>query len=326
MKRFRLQLLILNVFAFVVFMGIYGCKKTDNTTDNSSNTTSTTTVKDEEKIVQHSDDENEVQTTNDELDNEINATLSTNKAWSYPCDVDADNQWSSSKTITFTFNGKNCPYIQRIRTGSITIHLLNTNTNGNLVTKWSDQGAILTVTFKDFKISRKLAPNKYIIFNGTKTYTNVSGGNLTQLYYNKSKTIIHTVKATGITATFPEGQRTWNINRTKTWTNLNDTLIQFTVTGGGSEGNYSNLECWGTNRYGDNFYSQITNPVIFTTACNKIVSGTITNYVNSYTASITYNTDQDGNQLSTSPSDCNYIAFIKATTPSGGKFTKTITY
>ena len=61
--------------------------------------------------------------------------------------------------------------------------------------------------------------------------------------------------------------RTWNVARQRTFTGTIGQL-NMTVDGFGADGSYNNLVVWGINRNGENFYTQITQSIVFRETCN----------------------------------------------------------
>jgi hypothetical protein len=296
MKRKYLYLFTIALFTSIFFI-VNGCKK-DSTEDKNN----TTTADDKTVITEHNNDENDVMTANEDVDADINNIFSANKSGINICDATIDNKFIQSKTITINFNGKtNCHNPLKVRTGKIIVQLTNKN-------HWYEAGAVLTITFNNFKIANKLDTTKYIIFNGTKTYTNVSG--ISPLLTS----IEQTVTSNNMKATFPNGkERTWNIARRKIRSVQSDSSIIYTITGIGNTGNYSNLEAWGTNRNGNEFFTEVKEPITITNSCHKVTSGKIIHYVNNKTVYVTFGLDKDGKPLTSVPDQCVYYSKIEWT-------------
>jgi hypothetical protein len=93
---------------------------------------------------------------------------------------------------------------------------------------WKDQGAQITLTFHDLKITR-VSDNKSITINGTQTYTNVSGGLLINLL--TLGTITHSITSSNMSITFDDGtQRTWNVAKQRVYT-FSGTNVSITISG-----------------------------------------------------------------------------------------------
>jgi len=167
------------------------------------------------------------------------------------------------RTITITYNGNNCA-MSRTRTGSVVISFA-------AGTIWRTAGAVVTVTFNNLAITR-LSDNKTITFNGTHTYTNVSGGSLLSLPNNPGDTIIHTITSSNMSVTFDDGSKaTWNVARQRAYT-YNDGYV-ITQTGIHTSGTLTNISMWGTDRYGNAFTVDILQPYVVTLSCSWLLTG-----------------------------------------------------
>ena len=233
----------------------------------------------------------------DEMDNIVSASsLKSASILGLPCNVTADSALLANKKCTITFNGDNCNGT-RTRTGKIEITL----TNG---TKWSDVGAVLTVKYTDVKIVRK-ATQRYIILNGTKTHTNVSGGLIKNLGVPGTPTIIVRKTESGnMNVTFTNGtSRNWNIARTRSFTK-NGNYFTITITGFGAADGKTNLETWGTNRRNTAFYTVISSPIVMSQECDyNPSSGEKIHYVGNRIVDTTLGTDSNGNPVTSGCAD-----------------------
>ena len=169
------------------------------------------------------------------------------------------------RTITITYNGKT-PDSLRFRTGSIVI-------SWQAGTHWTTAGDVVTVQFNNVTIKR-LLDNKSIIFNGTHTYTNVSGGSLLSLTSNNASPITHTITSTNMSITFDNGtQRTWSFARQRKFSYNNGLVI--TESGLHTDGSTTGISEWGTNRFGNSFTAQIAEPLVVMSSCSwQVTSGT----------------------------------------------------
>jgi hypothetical protein len=250
------------LFAFAIgtfAIAFTSCKKDTG----SSSTTGSTT----EAATQSSDQAN-VSNETDAATNDVNAALD-NVGGSYnarpegvpfrlfwPCDVDSATVVLDStvnpRTITITYNGSNCSGT-RTRVGSVIASFDSTF-------KWGTPGAVLTITFNGLKVTRA---GKTTVINGTRTVTNTSGGLLRNLA--SLGTITHSIHDT-TSITFDDGsQRTWSGNFTRVFAYIDG--MQITTTG----------SLAGENRYGHDFSSTITQPLVVTQCSDyRVVSGQIT--------------------------------------------------
>src|SRR5579863_9967857 len=181
----------INIYCGIIFIAastlIFACKK-DNS--GSSQTSSTTSA----NMQSQADDQAMVSNEDENLSNDANASLSTQTSISgnsyaalenntttelgtggtgsanivLPCDATITyDTTSDTRTITITYNGTNC-WGNRIRSGTITISIPKG-------VHWTDPGATVTLKIDNLKITRK-RDGKSITINGTKSFTNVSGG------------------------------------------------------------------------------------------------------------------------------------------------------
>jgi hypothetical protein len=270
--------LILAAITFLTGMTLLNSCKKDN-----SDTTDIATLNQEQ-----ASDAEDVSASSDAVDDDVDNVISQSSLKSgLPCNVSADSSLLVNKKVTITFNGDNCAGT-RTRTGKIEVTL----TNG---TKWSDVGAVITVKYTDVKIVRK-ATQKYIIINGTKTHTNVSGGLVKNLGVSGTpSTIIRKIESSNMQVTFTNGtQRSWNVARMRTFTKVDGALI-ITISGFGEADGKTNLVEWGTNRRSTDFYTQISTPIVMSQDCDyKPSSGVKIHYVGLRTVTTTLGTDESG--------------------------------
>ena len=258
MKNNKKLWLTLIVFALVTGLTFNACKKDD--TDDDSKAPSTTTEK--EILSQQANDEEDFQVASDNADETadkvMGSIVATAKGTTIekPCDATIDSSlFVSNKQITITFNGANCNGNGIIRTGKIIIKL----TTG---IRWVDVNAVLTVTYENFSVTRRA---KTIVINGTKTHTNISGGVISQV--SPEKTIIHKVVSSNMKCKINNAtERTWNVNRLKTFTK-DGGYTKLALSGEGISGNHSNLVTWGINRAGKEFFTKIQTPIVISTEC-----------------------------------------------------------
>jgi hypothetical protein len=248
----------------------------------------------------HNDDESRVSSEIDAAANDADLVLESTAGFyardpqSIICDASiAVDTMSNPRTITITYNGTNC-LGNRTRTGVIVISMAQG-------VRWKNAGASVSLSFQNFKITR-ISDNKSITINGTKTYTNVSGGLLINLASLNS--ITHTITSSNMSITFDNGsQRTWQIARQRVFTYNNGVVI--TTTGTHTEGNVSGVAEWGTNRFGRAFTTSITTPVVIRQDCNfRITAGKVTHTLPAFTSSATFGLNAQG-----SPTTCPAGAF-----------------
>ena len=222
---------------------------------------------------------------------------------------------SNPRTITITYNGGNC-WGTRTRTGKVIIAMAQG-------VQWKDQGASLTLTFQDLKITR-VSDNKSITINGTQTYTNVTGGLLINLL--TLGTITHSITSSNMSITFDDGtQRTWNVAKQRVYT-FSGTNVSVTISGTHTEGNVTNIAEWGTNRLGHAFTSSTVQPVVIRSDCNfRVTSGEIRHTLPHVTADATFGLDSNGNPTSC-PGAGHYYFKIVFTGSGGNSVTLIMAY
>lgn len=292
MKTNKKLWLTLIVFALVTGLTFNACKKDD--TDDDSKTP--TTLTEEQIISQQANDEEDFQAASDNADETADKVMGsiagTGKGIMIekPCDATIDSSLLiTDKQITITFNGTNCNGNGIIRTGKIILKL----TTGN---RWVDSNAVLTVTYENFSVTRRA---KTIVINGTKTHTNLSGGKIGQV--SSGKTIRHKVVSSNMKCKINNAtERTWNVNRLKTFTKEGN-YIKLALSGEGTSGSYTNLVTWGTNRAGKEFFTKIQTPVVISTECTAgPKSGVKIHYVGTdRTVTTTFGVDLNGNAVTT---------------------------
>jgi hypothetical protein len=188
---------------------------------------------------------------------------------------------------------------------------------------WRDKGATVTVDVENLVITRK-RDNKSITINGTKTFTNVSGGLLENL--SSLGTITHTVSGS-LSITFSNGaQRSWSLSKQRVFTYDNGIVITTTGNHSDSLGN-TNVAEWGTNRFGVEFESLISQPKVIRQDCDfRLVSGQ--NQVlrsDEVSSVITYGLDANGDPTSC-PGTGTYYLKIVVTKANGTILTKILPY
>lgn len=285
------------------------CKKSNSS---SSNTTS------DADLQTQSDDQARVSTETDAAFNDVNTTMLSQSAVTgssisptlrYGVTVDGGNQDTikntgvcnavvtidtidNPHTLTINYNGKTSDSL-RSRSGSIVISIA-------AGVEWRNAGAVVTVQFNNLKITR-LLDNKSITFNGTHTYTNVSGGSLASLTNNNAAAITHTITSSNMSITFDNGsQRTWSFARQRVYSYNNGLVIA--LSGTHVDGSVTNISEWGTNRFGNSFEAQITQPLVIAQSCYwQVVSGTyiLTNAAG--TTTLTFGLDATGAVMASCP-------------------------
>ncbi len=256
---------------------------------------------------QVSRDNKEIQSSLDDVTNEANRIMSDNNLMSgkgnendqalafmnNTCGFTVDTTQRPQGILTVNFDGTtNCN--GRIRAGQVKLTLQD-YVNG---ARWRDTNAVLKVDYIDYKVTRA-SDNKSLTFNGTKNVTNVSGGNAVLLILGFQNSLVHRVAGNNIQVKFDDGKTcTFNLARkwTHTWAN---SVYTVKGEGEGTQSGRNNLENWGTTREGDNFTSQVLEPVIWNSTCgaHKPVLGKLDIVVDAKDFSFltTFGVDNSGN-------------------------------
>jgi len=281
---------------------------------NSAGSSSTTSGTTPTQIETQTDDETQVSNEMDASANDVNNALNTqsavsgNTSTSYSSGIQTTGGPSGGgldidyticdgtvtmdtanglRQVIITYNGNNC-WGNRIRTGVVVISI-------PVGVRWRDTGAVVTVDFQNLKITR-IRDGKTITFNGTYTYTNVTGGLLVDLATRDS--ITHTITADSVSIEFADSAtRIWSVSKQRVFT-YNDGIV-ITTTGTHSDGTNTDVSVWGTNRYGNSFETLITQPKVIAQSCDyRLTSGQTETIRPAVTTTVTYGLDSDGNPTS----------------------------
>jgi hypothetical protein len=252
MKKTNLLRLLFLLLA-IIGLSFTGCKK-DKNSDPSADYSS---------LQQLSGDEENVESSMDESMNEVNNLLSGDGLKStdrVPCNatIDSSAVLNDTLTIYITYKGLNC-LGTRYRYGKVEI-------SQKVGTRWFQEGATVIVKHINFTIT-KVRNQKMITLNGVKIYQNVSGGLIWQLG-NGINTVVHRVSGQ-VNVTFSDSTtKTWNIARQKIYSGVPPYDLVLTTDGFGSADGMENLMIWGVDRQGENFYTQILQPVARCQSCD----------------------------------------------------------
>lgn len=214
-----------------------------------------------------------------------------------PCNATIDSTSVVNDTITIfiTYNGLTCNG-RLFRTGQVEIKKA-------VGTFWCMEGASVNIKYINYTVTR-VSNNKTTILNGSKTFTNVSGGAIFMLGHNGFTSLIHRVNG-HMSITFDNGStREWYFARQRTYTGARGELLM-TVDGFGTAGDYSNLVSWGLNRKGEEFYTQITQSVVYRETCDwNPVSGIKVHQIPAAEKSATITFGYNSNNEPVSGDDC----------------------
>ncbi len=288
-KRF-LQLAVILVSA--IALTFTSCAKEDLSPADDTNT---------ESLKQLSADENDIENVMNDAISDVAGVMANgggnlkSTAW-LPCNATVDSMAVVNDTVTMyiTYNGLNCNET-RNRIGKIEI-------KKKLGTKWYEAGATVIYKYINFTVTR-VATNNSITLNGTKTFVNVTGGHR-WMVGTFIDSYVEKVSGT-MQASFNNGEsRTWNVARQLTYTGAPGAMI-LTADGFGSAGEYNNLVVWGTTREGEQFYTQITQSIVFKEVCeSNPVSGIKIHQIPSDNKSATITFGYDDNNLPVTGDTC----------------------
>jgi hypothetical protein len=243
---FKLAAILIAVLA----ISVTGCKKDDDNNNSNSNS-----------LQQLSKDNVSFDNATGDVLKDVNNILSSGSSktlYGLPCNVTVDSSNIIGDTIIYsiTYDGLNCEETL-LREG-------NAEVKRNVNSDWVDAGTTVTVKYIDLKITR-VSDNRFVVLNGTMTYENVSGGYLSLLGTVYS---VITHRGYGILyATFDDNTSCiWNIAREISYTGAEGSYV-ITGKGFGAADGYTDLECWGVNREGENFYSIVLAPIVVKEAC-----------------------------------------------------------
>ena len=284
-KRF---LLLITLVSFSTLFLVTGCKKDDEPTPVNT-----------ESLQQTSDDENRLQDETDRIMNDANVFIMQGELKStafMPCNANLDSVVVVNDTVVFyiTYNGLSCNG-KFNRTGNVEMRIPQG-------TFWVQPGATMNLKLINYTVTR-VATNKTMVLNGIKNYTNVTGGHIGLLGITYD-TIVHEVSGS-LQATFENNTtRTWEIARRKTFTGASGQL-EITLEGFGTSGEMNNLVTWGVNRAGEEFYSQIQQPIVLKETCDfNAVSGIKKHMIPSDSKSATVTFGFNDNNQPIGPGEC----------------------
>jgi hypothetical protein len=246
---------LIAILTIVIGISFAGCKK---------NRTNEVTNPDTSSLQQLARDDAQVQASDDHITNDVNDILSQSNAKSIEdsipnsCTISIDSIHHGDTIVyTLLYNGYSGLH-NFLRTGTVVIERLKN-------VHWKDSGATVWVTYISLAIT-KISSGKSFIFSGNRTYENVSGGLIKELGHG-AVSIKHQITGS-LQITFEDGTtRNWTLRKTRTFSGTYPTQLEMTVGGFGSDGGYNNLIEWGANRKGENFYTQITTPILYSESC-----------------------------------------------------------
>lgn len=295
------KIMLISAFSFLTIFT--GCKKDEDEVEK---------AKLDANVSQFNSDANNYKAESDQVDSDINNSLSEIPAFgrmssgstsstilSSPlCGVTIDSSQIANKILFYNFDGITpCFSPSRTRSGQIKVEL----TSG---THWSDIGAELTLTYNDFKVVR-LSDNKSIKFNGVKTLRNLNGNNWLGFLLSTA-TLKYQERALNINVVFDNNMSAvWNSARITEWSLIPATSnpsipyahIQFSAIGDTSLNGHTTVDSWGVNRFGSSFTTYYNSAVNSNSYCGlwRFNSGELAHAVDGNTFTLTLGVDQNGN-------------------------------
>lgn len=273
--------------AALAAFNLYSCRKATDalTSEDATQTSDATKVQSESD--QSNNDANNAMSSYVSLSGKMDGAQGTRIV--SICDATINVSDSGTRKLTVTYNGTGC--YGRTRTGQITLQLLGNAT-------WKTQGAQILVTYTNFKV---VYPNgKSVEFNGTKTITNVNGGNYWTLTTGGGNLVIRE-RMMNMQVTFDNGSTaTWNSARltTVSYSNL---VFTYSTNGDTTINSNANTVMWGTDRVGNPFSRYLASAVTGNTDCglHHPTAGATHDIVNgSDKLDVTFGTDASGNVVS----------------------------
>lgn len=275
------------------------------------------------ELATHADDQNRVSSQMDAVASEASLALESSASYSggrlqnppvIICDATVNfDSTSNPRKITITYNGSSCNG-NYTRTGTVVVSM-------PAGVHWKDQGATITVTYQNLKVTRT-SDNKSITINGSHSITNVSGGLLFNLSGQQS--ITHIVSSDGMSITFDNNtQRTWQVATRRVFTYNNGIVL--TITGNNSMGNVDGIAEWGVNRFGHEFMTSITQPLVIRQDCSFRLTAGEVKHEGFGTATATFGLDAGGNPTSC-PGNGHYYFKLTWTGPGGNTASTILPY
>ena len=214
-----------------------------------------------------------------------------------------DTSQISSGIITVTYDGSTVAAGKYVRTGSMTISLENYPAQ-----HWKDSGAVIDVVMNNLKFV-DAGSNLQFTYSGPHQVRNLTGGLAYQMLAGTQTGLVliqyrHTSSAASITFD-SDTVRTWSFNRLRNFTD-NGGVPYISLTSDHTEGGYTNVEAWGINRHGTQFYDAIASHVDFNNIYCSLnfrdpVTGLSKNYIPGFEIDVLYGIASDGSISSTCP-------------------------
>jgi len=254
---------------------------------------------------QHNQDISNVKSESDNVNTEVNTVMaqmpafgknsSANAVQAFSicgATIDSSHASGSQPYIIINFDGTTiCPNPNRIRSGSIKVQLVSG-------AHWSDAGAQVVMTYTNYKVQYPALNNHYLVFNGVKYLTDVSGINWLNYYLTGAASLTERERTYNMTVTFENGfTASWNCARLTTWGVSSYSVFTATVNGDTTIAGKT-IDSWGITRFGTHFTTQMIQPWVSGTTCGwwNPTSGNYTSVTDSFTVSALLGVNSAGNQ------------------------------
>lgn len=249
---------------FALSASIVACKKdkTENLVVNQPDANSVKLAEDNNDLKSEGDQANSDVTDALENYNTINGRMAATELTKIICGCSIDS--IGAKTIRLSYDGVTpCGTPSRTRSGKITAQLISGN-------RWQNQGAVLKITFDTYTVTR-MRDNVSWTFVGEKYYTNVNGTNWIR-FLAQQDTLLFRERAKDLTILHSSGATTLlNVARITSMKNVKETnrsFIQLSTLGDTTISGLTNVDTWGTSRFGKPFTNNYLTRWVSDTYCN----------------------------------------------------------
>lgn len=215
-------------------------------------------------VQQLSTDDKNVEDNIDEVIIDVGTILNGNlslKNTGLPCNAYLDTVYTENDTSYYhvRYNGLNC--IQnKHREGKIIMKMKEG-------TQWHLPGSFMYLEFHNYEITNVFS-GKQLTINGSSSIENVSGGAIPLLGTTVTSIIYRNMAHLKVLFT-GNPARDWHLTKTIVFSGTPDDLVM-AVNGYGSTNGYDKLLCWGQDRDGKDFYTQINEWVTFRQKCDWV--------------------------------------------------------
>lgn len=227
-------------------------------------------------------------------------TTGTSSATTSVCGAIVDTTRLTSGIVVITYTSANC--YGRTRSGTMTAVFENYPSK-----KWKDQGAVVTVTVKDYKMLRSTDGRTWQL-EGEFKMVNQTGGTWYDLQYLNQPLVSNDLSAEKMKVTFSTGDYAYFDIKRRLNYSFDSQLTRCKVEGLGSSDGQDQLECWGQNRNAVKFTCKVTNPYVWASTCGATAALTGETEVRvegkEHVLKSHFGVDKDGNDVG--PGTCPY--------------------